>query len=161
MISMITNCEMQLDGRNPHLTKLHRISELSTFDRRVKSSSIDTMEILTSWWSNVYRSDTAFCYNIFSWWPGLVHECFILNSNNFYHARGIITTRDSQGIMFSPCVFVCVCLSVYVWNDVFSGWFNYEGLVPHKEYFAGALLGMSSCASYVSRTHDVIDEVTK
>ena len=33
--------------------------------------------------------------------------------------------------------------------------------MPHKHYFAGALLGMSSCASYVSRTHDVIDGVTR
>ena len=42
-----------------------------------------------------------------------------------------------------------------------SGRFNYEGLVPHKQYFAGTLLGMSSCASYVSRTDDVIDDVTR
>ena len=34
-------------------------------------------------------------------------------------------------------------------------------LVSHKQYFAGTLLGMSSCASYVSRTHDVIDDVTR
>ena len=42
-----------------------------------------------------------------------------------------------------------------------SGRFNYEGLVTHKQYFAGTLLGMSSCASYVSRTHDVVDDVTR
>ena len=30
----------------------------------------------------------------------------------------IIITRDSEGIMFSPCVFVCVCLSAYVCHDV-------------------------------------------
>ena len=42
-----------------------------------------------------------------------------------------------------------------------SGRFNYEGLMPHKQYFAGTLLGMSSCASYVSRSHDVIDDVTR
>ena len=29
--------------------------------------------------------------------------------------------------------------------------------MPHKQYFAGTLLGTSSCASYVSRTHDAID----
>ena len=61
--------------------------------------------------------------------------------------------------MYSPCVFfVCdfVSLSRYL-----SGRFNYEGLVPHKQYFAGSLLGMSSCASYASRTHDVIDDVTR
>ena len=77
----------------------------------------------------------------------------------------IIITRDSEVILFSPCVFVClfVCLFVCVClclSRCLSGRFNYEGLVPHKQYFAGTLLGMSSCASYVSRTHDVIDEVT-
>ena len=33
--------------------------------------------------------------------------------------------------------------------------------MPHKPYFAGTLLGMSSCANYVSRTHDAIDDVTR
>ena len=33
--------------------------------------------------------------------------------------------------------------------------------MPHKQYFASTLLGMSSCASYVSHTHDVIDDVTR
>ena len=33
--------------------------------------------------------------------------------------------------------------------------------MPHKSYFAGILLGMPSCASYVSRTHDVIDDFTR
>ena len=65
-----------------------------------------------------------------------------------------IITRVSEVIMFSPCVFVCL-------SRCLSGRFNYEGLVPHKQYFAGILLGMSSCASYVSRTHDVIDDVTR
>ena len=60
--------------------------------------------------------------------------------------------------MFSPCVFVCVCVSVCLY---LSGRFNYEGRVPHKQYFAGALLGMPSCGSYVSRTHDVIDDVSR
>ena len=72
----------------------------------------------------------------------------------------LIITRDSEVIMFSPCVFVClsVCLSL---SRCLSGRFNYEGLVPQKQYFAGTLLDMSSCASYVSRTHDVIDDVTR
>ena len=33
--------------------------------------------------------------------------------------------------------------------------------MPHKKYFAGTLFRMSSCASYVSRTHDAIDDVTR
>ena len=56
----------------------------------------------------------------------------------------------------SLCVCGCLCLS-----RCLSGRFIYEGLVPHKQYFAGTLLGIPSCASYVSRTHDVIDDVTK
>ena len=56
------------------------------------------------------------------------------------------------------CLFVTLFVSL---SRCLSGRFNYEGLVPHKQYFAGALLGMSSCASYVSRTHDVIDDVTR
>ena len=60
--------------------------------------------------------------------------------------------------MFSPCVFVCLFVTLFVsLSRCLSGRFNYEGLVPHKQYFAGTLLGMSSCASYVSGTHDVID----
>ena len=71
-------------------------------------------------------------------------------------------TRDSEVIMFSPCVFICLCVVVCLClSRCLSGRFNYEGLVPHKQYFAGTLLGMSSCASYVSRTHDVIDDVTR
>ena len=53
-----------------------------------------------------------------------------------------------------------MCLFVSL-SRCLSGRFNYEGLVPHKQYFTGTLLGMCSCASYVSRTHDVIDDVTK
>ena len=33
--------------------------------------------------------------------------------------------------------------------------------MPHKQCLAVALLGMSSCASYVSHTDDVIDDVTR
>ena len=64
--------------------------------------------------------------------------------------------------MFSLCVFVCLCVcGCLCLSRCLSGRFNYEGLVPHKQYLAGTLLGMPSCASYVSRTHDVIDDVTK
>ena len=59
MISIFANCEIQLDGKNPHLTKLH-ISEWSTFDCGMKRSRIEPKEILTRWWSNMYSSETAF-----------------------------------------------------------------------------------------------------
>ena len=74
----------------------------------------------------------------------------------------MIITRDSEVIMFSPCVFVClfVCVCLCL-SRCLSGRFNYEGLVPHQQYFAITLLGISSCASYVSHTHDVIDDVTR
>ena len=74
----------------------------------------------------------------------------------------MIITHVSEVIMFSPCVFVCLFVTLFVsLSYCLSGRFNYEGLVPHRQYFAGTLLGMSSCASYVSRTHDVIDDVTR
>ena len=62
MISMITNCEIQLDGKNSHLTKLQN-SEWSTFDRRVKRPRIESenIHVLFCWWSNMYRFETAFC----------------------------------------------------------------------------------------------------
>ena len=74
----------------------------------------------------------------------------------------IFINRDSEVIMFSPCVFVClfVCVCLCL-SRCLSGRFNYEGLVPHNQYFAGTLLDMSSCGSYVTRTHDVIDDVTR
>ena len=50
---------------------------------------------------------------------------------------------------------VCLCLS-----RCLSGRFNY-GLVPYNQYLAGTLLVLSSRASYVSRIHDVIDDVTR
>ena len=64
--------------------------------------------------------------------------------------------------MFLPCVFVFVCVcDCLCLSRCLSGRFYYEGLVPHKQYFAGTLLGMSSCATYVSHIHDVIDDVTR
>ena len=53
-----------------------------------------------------------------------------------------------------------MCLFVSLSRCLFR-LFNYEGLVPYKQYFAGTWLGMSSCVSYVSRTHDVINDVTR
>ena len=74
----------------------------------------------------------------------------------------IIITRVSEVIMFSPCVFVClfVCVCLCL-SQCLSGRCNFERLVPHKQYFTGTLLRMPRCASYVSRTHDVIDNVTR
>ena len=88
----------------------------------------------------------------------------VVFDDNFSTFAIICITRDSEVIMFLPCVFVCLCVCVcggLCLSRCLSGRFNYEGLVPHKLYFAGTLLGMSSCASYVSRTHDVINDVTR
>ena len=45
-------------------------------------------------------------------------------------------------------------VSVVCLSRCLSGRFN-------KQYFAGTLLGMSCCASYVLRTHGLIDDVTR
>ena len=84
-----------------------------------------------------------------TWQPlvTLLRPCHVVRPLQFI----LIITRVSEVIMFRH-----VCLS-----RCLSGRFSYEGLVPHKQYFAGTLLGMSSCASYVSRTYDVIDDVTR
>ena len=93
-------------------------------------------------------------------WQTYIH--FNIHTHTYICYTYIFITRDSEVIMFSPCVFVCLfvcgCLCL---SRCLSGRFNYEGLVPHKQYFAGTLLGMSSCASYVSHTDDVIDDVTR
>ena len=72
MISMITNCELELDGKNPHFTKL-QISQWSTVDRRRcgNARANEPNEILTRWWSSIYRYETAFCHKKNSWWPGI------------------------------------------------------------------------------------------
>ena len=44
----LPNYEIQLNGKNPHLTTL-QISERSNFNRRMKRSSIKPKEILTRW----------------------------------------------------------------------------------------------------------------
>ena len=66
--------------------------------------------------------------------------------------------------MFSPCVFVCVCVCVcvvvYVCHDVCPDDLAMKDWC-HTNNILCTLLGMSSCASYVSRTHDVIDDVTR
>ena len=95
-------------------------------------------------------------YIYYNYWWG----CIYLSMSSFWcwFSESLFITRDSEVIMFSPCVFVCVCLCL---SRCLSGRFNYEGLVPHKQYFAGTLLGMSSCASYISHTNDVTDDVTR
>ena len=55
------------------------------------------------------------------------------------------------------CLFVCLCL----FHDVCPDDLTMKDWCHTKQYFAGTLLGMSSCASYFSRTHDVIHDVTR
>ena len=68
-----------------------------------------------------------------------------------------VITHVSEVIIFSPCVFVCVCL----YHDVCPDDLTMKDWCHTKKYFACTLLGMSNCASYVSRTYDVIDDVTR
>ena len=74
----------------------------------------------------------------FTWAINWQHSC------DSYLSLSI--TRVSEVIMFSPCVFVYLFVSL---SQCLSGPFNYEGLVPHKQYFAGTLLGMSSVFFYL------------
>ena len=78
------------------------------------------------------------------------------------HLNCLLSPALARWWCFHPAVCVClfVCLFVSL-SRCLSGRFNYEALVPHKQYFASTLLGMSSFASYVSRTHDVIYDVTR
>ena len=76
-----------------------------------------------------------------------------------HHKPNIYHPRQRCDDVFTPCVCVCVCLSMFV--TMFVRRFNYEGLVPHKQYFVGTLLVMYNWASYVSRSHDAIDDVTR
>ena len=68
-----------------------------------------------------------------------------------------LITRVSEVIMFPPCVFVCLCVSL---SRCLSGRLNYEGLVPHKHYFAGTLLGVSGLVVQ-AMFHALIDDVTR
>ena len=103
-----------------------------------------------------WRSATVLHIVLFQGWMWrYFYLLFLFLTPVFYF---IFITRVSEVIMFSPCVFVCLFASL---SRCLSGRFNYEGLVPHKHYFAGTLLRISCCASYVSRTHDVIDDVTR
>ena len=58
---------------------------------------------------------------------------------------------------------MCVCgnLSVYVSHDVGPGDLTMEDWCHTNNIFAGTLLGMSSCASYVLHTHNVIGDATR
>ena len=50
------------------------------------------------------------------------------------------------------CVFVCL-------SRCLSGRFNYDGLVPDKQYVAD--IGGCCSAGHVLRTRDIIDDVSK
>ena len=57
MISMITNCEIELDGKK---NAFHKASDLTMIHRWSspvwKRSSIEPNEILTRWWSSMYMA---------------------------------------------------------------------------------------------------------
>ena len=75
------------------------------------------------------------------------------------HTVGV--AGDDIMFHFLVCLFVCLCECVYVCHDDCPDDLTMKDLVPRKQYFAGTLSEMSSCASYVSRTHGVIDDVTR
>ena len=107
----------------------------------VKSISIISQYMQPYWFSN--QSNINIIYNISVITITITMSIIIANFGKY---------------AISDCPFICLFVSL---SRCLSGRFNYEGLVPHKQYFAGTFLGMSSCANYVSRTHDVIDNVTR
>ena len=75
----------------------HKASDLTMIHRWSspvwKRSSIEPNEILTRWWSSMYRYETAFCHKkllVARYW---FMDCVIPNTNNFYHARGFIRKK--------------------------------------------------------------------
>ena len=98
------------------------------------------------------------CYHPFS----DSRDTYLTKNHHENYSPKMVPTNPSGSWTkcFYTCVFVCVSVCLCL-SRCLSGRFNYEGLVPHKQYFTGTLLGMSSCASYVSRSHDVIDDVTR
>ena len=120
------------------------------------------------------------------WWFGMpwYHAAYHVNRMiSSHHLPWRITiicivTHDSKVILFYPmCLFVCVCLS-----QCLSGWFRFEGLVPHKQQVipdskvhganmgpiwgrqdpGGPHVGPVNFAIWdVSHTHDVIDDITR
>ena len=67
MISMITNWEIQLYGKNLHFTML-QISEWSTFGRHVETLQHQAQGNITHWWSNMYRSEKGLCHKTRQIW---------------------------------------------------------------------------------------------
>ena len=75
--------------------------------------------------------------------------------------RKMFITRGNEMIMFSPCVFVCVWLSVYVCHDVCRDDLTMKDWCHTNNILQVHCWGGSSCTSYASRTHDVIDDITR
>ena len=97
-------------------------------------------------------------YNYFCYSDGINNVMLWLWTFSDFCSRHILGVAGDDIRIHILVVCVVVCLNL---PRCLSGRFNYEGQVPHKQYFAGTLLGMSGCASYVSRTHDVIADVTR
>ena len=121
------------------------IQEMDTYSAYMSKSQY----MQSYWFSN--KSNINIIYNISVVTITITMSVILANFGKY-------AISDCPFICLFVCLCVCGCLCL---SRCLSGRFNYEGLVPHKQYFAGTLLGMSSCASYVSCTHDVIDEVTR
>ena len=72
MISMITNCEIELDGKNPHFTKL-QISQRSTVDRRRcgNAQALSSMKYQLVDGQACTDIEQYFVTKKVSWWPGI------------------------------------------------------------------------------------------
>ena len=101
-----------LRGRVGHHSGKHS----PVFTTARKSPREQTAMIPSRWDRHIFRADFRFT-------PSQWEMALLCNNVSYWLGASlgsalIIITRDSEGIMFSPCVFVCVCVSVYVCHDV-------------------------------------------
>ena len=75
------------------------------------TKSLVKLHFKISWNSIVRHTHFSIQFNVLFFGPGSYHQIFKRHED-------FIITRDSEVIMFSPCVFVCVWLSVYGCHDV-------------------------------------------
>ena len=59
-----------------------------------KRSSIEPEEILNRWWSNMYRSETAFCHKKCSWWTVTRGQVLVYGMRHSVRIPMIFTMRE-------------------------------------------------------------------
>ena len=100
-------------------------------------------------WPEILHADVSWPYSeLISLWP---------RSVDFSNYDPRLITRVSEVIMFSTCVFVCLCL----YHDNCPDDLTMEDWCHTNNSWQVHCWGCLVVSSYVSRTHDVIDDVTR